>query len=76
MFRKSLCINESFNGTMWLVQRCFHFILAAQEGHKVFGQAAAKDPEEEGGVRWRQSQEEGKQLLCCVKVRLCVRAFN
>lgn len=49
-------------------------ILAAQEGHEVFGQAAAEDPEEEGGVRWRQSQEEGKQLLCSVKVRLCVRA--
>lgn len=48
---------------MWRNSTSFYyFILAAQEGHEVFGQAAAKDPKEKGGVRWRQSQEEGKQL--------------
>lgn len=35
-------------------------ISAAQEGREVFGQAAAKDPEEEGRFRWWQSQKEGK----------------
>ena len=37
-------------------------ITAAQEGHQGFGQAAPEDTEEEGRIRWRQSQEEGKQF--------------
>lgn len=35
-------------------------ILAAQKGHKGFGQAAAENPEEEGRIKRWQSQEEGK----------------
>lgn len=44
----------------------FSILPAAQEGHKDLGQAAAKDSEEEGGIWWRQSQEEGKQV-CVIK---------
>lgn len=45
------------------VTRNLFVILAAQEGREGFGQAATKDAEEEGGIRWRQSQKEGKQVL-------------